>query len=82
MEFCVQRLSSTIATQGKNITCELFCDCWSLIIEFPSYVSARKKLSSELAKVRDELINQTSNKKGDLMKLEKQVNSNKFSLGL
>jgi dephospho-CoA kinase len=35
--------------------------------------SARRKLNSELSRVRHDLIQQTSGKKGDLMKLELQV---------
>ena len=44
-----------------------------------SFVSARKKLNSELAKVRDELVHQTSGKKGDLMKLEQEVSLKRVS---
>ena len=44
-----------------------------------SFVTARKKLNSELAKVRDELVHQTSGKKGDLMKLEQEVSLKRVS---
>ena len=39
----------------------------------PILFSARRKLNSELSRVRHDLIQQTSGKKGDLMKLELQV---------